>query len=630
MTFIAEFPDDDYFWFVKWIDEPRYDATTPSLSVKVSVLIQRTNARSQDELDHITPHALHHEVLGLPFEAEAPVTLIVRISVGTMPLFGLGAVFHRREYTGQLPTSSCRLSLPGAEAAGTSMLLSQVLPSPASWTSNRPYHLLNRSEYAGILPRFDGSHVFVLSHGSTDYIFPRTEIFRRFYAPHTEMAHALTAGQWSDTKRDVILLGHDYAGLRTENLGHEWRLLLQTRVPDQYARWLAILHFDRFANACANKIYFMAALERDDEERKPWHFHALFPFRALETPLRLSVRGWHLALTPARPGQTNRQKFLVTSINGSNLPDPYPPIWFERYNSNLRSDLTEVEQADRQYGPPAPPPPQAADNDMVIDGAHDATTWKQPVFCLADTFAWIDAQPLAKLKKLTHRTFPAAVPLPHDGSPAEASTGISTNGADTLPKADIQTLVRGDPSSNFIHLEKAMAQLHGDGHLAFRVLEPPPSRARLIRGTLTCWSLPDWQLPQVGRRSLAWVMIRRKKKDEAQEEPPYPRAALVFAITHAGRTGYWVEVDAGHAKSACLSTVLYDVAGDPRGVIGNVMTCIAEAKGDNLSKVIPPMMRERGLGNAVCSKHSYDTVNGAKVLSDSWVRRFLRHYRLCG
>ncbi len=338
MPIIEEFPKDDAYRLVKWVDK----FTLPHLttrSTSVTVRLQRVPFQRHSDLNRLTRESA---VALLPLDrtdaGQAQYTSVA-VHAGLLPHLAIGRVYQGQRLVGELPTRQATLTLVDAELSCHEIKIGEELPAPAGWTY--PYKQLLSREFGGIQTEFGASRCLVFVDASgIEYVIPRALIFQRFYAIQRELANAFTSGPWAQTRHRIVYEGQLKSGLETriDPATGAWHVILQTHVDNDFARLAALLYFDDYAAAQAESIYTGMLSDRRANVHSPWFASAQIPFRAEAKPLRLH-QGFHAV--PPRLGRregggkpvVHKQSFLVTSILGSSWPSYTPLIKAGRLNS---------------------------------------------------------------------------------------------------------------------------------------------------------------------------------------------------------------------------------------------------------------------------------------------------------
>lgn len=629
MSNYKEFPDDDGFWLVKWIDQFRIPyGRTRSADVRVQLLqIPLKDAASISALSPMKVQAL----LNLkPFKDDGTeggglheinreavknniAMKIPSVFVGSIPDLQIGQVFHRKARVGVLPTARRVIALAKAEDSCHEIALGELLTEkPAGWTTN--YRILNPSEYTDIQSLFEKSRCLVYSTDDIDYVIPRTVIFKTFYAQSTYIANAITSGPWHEVSKQLVYDGGLESGLKTgvEETTGQWNVILQPKVQEDYAFLMALFHFDPYANYCITAIHTEALKERNGRMTAPWFASASIPFKATDKPLRMVVHGYLLK----RPNM-GRQRFLVTTISECSRPDGIPEIGWEKFNSGASSDNpSEHIEKDpyRRRGAEKPAP----SNHTVTTG-EDANPQRGAVFALGDSFQWSNPPKLTKLKKLSHKQYPEAKPLPPLDKTDEGSTGFDTSSRHGLTTTNEKMLIR-DPVKRFTHLMTVMQSLKASGFInQFYPVQPIHDSLRATRGGIVCWNFLNDEARRTGKwPTKGWELLSRGKPGTT-ETLAVPRSTLILAIQRPGFFGFWIEIECRATDGGFTSPLITGISYADRSQLPYILESIANAKGSNLAQAI---RNDHEDINVDTFRHQFKSnVNGH--LDEAAVKRFL-------
>lgn len=636
---IAQFPDDDALWLVKWIDQFRSPHGS-TRTASVSVLLQKLPLSRANQLNRLTRKEVadalrlvdaSEQVGQLDAEFLEPYP---RIHVGTLPHVAIGRVFQRQECVGELPSRIVPVELPLAEDSCREVRIDEDIQAPSGWNPTYPYHLLHAREYKGIQKEFGRSRclVFIDQASGIEFVIPRTTIFKRFYAAHTEIALAFTSGNWSSTRARLIYEEELENGLLTQIDPHtgDWHIILTTHVPFGFEKLLAILRFDSFGFQCAESIYATALKDRGMQPTNPWYASARLPFHAEEKPLRLCLKGFDLhpryGRRPRGEGPVELKKsFLVTSIVECSWPSYIPTIRHERYNSGEGSDEPEEVHGDRPYREKSRR--THVGTNASIGSDDDSSAGRDGYFFVDDDFAWTDAPDPIKLVKESSKHYVSnsereALP-PTDAS----STGEPNSKAGSPSKMQIRSLVR-DPVNRFKYLLQALEEIKARKEPEieeFWVVQPPNPSQIAHRGGVICWNFLDsasrttCKWPRTG-----WRMLERARRSESESSCGIPRCALVIGLTRKGRTGYWVEIECRPTEQGYLSPFLMLDYADEQEALDHVIEAIASVSGQGLRPVVASTVAALRAGKAACYLHRYVSADDATWNTDSIVRFFQR------
>lgn len=557
MPIIEEFPKDDAYRLVKWVDK----FTIPHLttrSTSVTVRLQRLPFQRHSDLNRLTREGA---AALLPLDrtdaGQAQYTSVA-VHAGLLPHLVIGRVYQGQRLVGELPTRQATLTLADAELSCHEIRIGEELPAPAGWTY--PYKQLLSREFGGIQTEFGASRCLVFVDASgIEYVIPRALIFQRFYAIQRELANAFTSGPWAQTKHRIVYEGQLKSGLETriDPATGAWHVILQTHVDNDFARLAALLYFDDYAVARAESIYTGLLSDRRGNVHAPWFASAQIPFRAEAKPLRLQVKGFMLRPRLGRregggKPVVHKQSFLVTSILGSSWPSYTPPIKAGRLNSGDKGKEQLPSQGDRPYANHLHARP--AGSELVTTSATDASAAQGDAVTLEDTFSWLDGEEPEKLTKDRSQLYSDSDLRPAPPPPDAASGGERTHQGGNAAPAHHKVLVR-DPVNRFRYLLDAFELLHSAGDLQrYNVFQPAISSQLAQCGGLSCWNFLDDMARRTGRwPSAGWRMLERARGVGIERTPGKPRCVLVVRIEVGTQLGYWFEIETRTTEGGVLS-----------------------------------------------------------------------------
>ena len=630
MPIIEEFPADDAYRVVKWVDK----FTLPHLttrSTSVTVRLQRLPLRNHSELNRLTRESA---VALLPLDPSDPGQdqyTSVALHAGLLPHLAVGRVYQGQRLVGELPTRHATISLPDAEQSCREFRIDDELEAPAGW--NYSYKLILAREFGGIQSEFSASRCLVFTdERGVEYVIPRTVIFQRFYAIQRELANAFTSGPWATTKTKIVYEGELKSGLKTkiDPISGAWHVILQTHVDNDFARLAALLYFDDYARSCAESIYAGMLSDRRGSTHSPWFASAKLPFRAEAKPLRLEVKGFML---PPRLGRTgsdgkrviHRQTFLVTSILGSTWPSYPPPIKAGRLNSGDKGREQIPAEGDRPYG--ARPRGGPAGSDLVTTSGVDALAKEGDAIILEDTFSWLDGEEPEKLTKDTSQLYSEGdIRPPKAPPPTTASGGERTHQGGNAAPAHHKVLVR-DPVNRFRYLLDAFDSLQRTGEVRQHSVFQPVVPSQIAQcGGLFCWNFLDETARRTGRwPGAGWRMLERARGVGSDRTVGKPRSVLVVRVAFDDRVGYWFEIETRPSEGGVLSPFIVDLKTDEQEAVQHIVESIARADGRNLRQAMTAAVQEIGSGFSHCYKHCYRADHNSQLDSNS-LRRFLTKF----
>lgn len=626
MPQFEQFPDDDHYWLIKWIDGFRLPHLGTS-SASVSVLLQKIpeqfhgtfRSASAAESAAILGKRSDELVEGEQFCQPQP-----RVHAGSLPALSIGAVYHRKTLVGRLPSSSLTLSLSDVEESCVEVKLNEELEPPEKWTKGH-YKVLNRFEFIGPSYQFPYSRCLLLRLGNYDVVIPRTVILKSFYMASTAMALALSNGPWEKTLDTLINLKPMESGLKTEVADNgDWHIILQTKITHEYARHLAILFFDEHARACANSLYAELLIERAKARDGAWHASAKIPFRPDGRPLKLQTSGYWLPRRGSVSKPIGRRKFLVTQILGSTVPSYIPTIKYELSNSGMRSGIkvTEVDKPGPYSG--TRPTVEREDDELIIDSSLDAHAASVITVFPGDEMMWLDTQSLEKIEKDSSKTYQSQLAMKSaEVDTSHTSTGNTDFKNDSLSQARAEMLVR-EPDKRFDYLLDAFEKLQKHGVFDdFFIMEPEHLWQKVRRGNLVCWKFLDFKARITGARPrLGWVTVNAANTHSVVGPKRSRRCALVVGITRGRQRGYWIEIESKDSESGFLSPFIYDLTADPHAAIKQSLNVIAQHRGIGLRTVLLRNCVEHALGDVKCYRHAYASKTSSALNTNSLIRFF--------
>jgi hypothetical protein len=504
---------------------------------------------------------------------------------------------------------------------GEEVGLSDRIDSPPGWKPELPYKILNAYEYYGVPYKMPRSRCLVINRLDTTFVIPRTTIFKRFYAVHTEMAKAFCGGPWTQRLHDAICLNDLDSGLKTEiDSTGQWNVILQTLLQDAFAPILALFYFDPFARACAESIYARSLQDRRGSTNAPWYASAQIPFKATDEMLRLDVRRFYLRSWKHKDDkkrEIEKQKFLVTEIVGCGWPNYTPTIGHERFNSGA----TGLEQVKTPGPAPYSNTTEAVPGtpDTVVDGEHDANSGTSATHMSSSELYWFNRPKTVKLKKTSSMRYDERAPLPPLLNGDVVSTGDHNYQEDAKAKAEAAVRVRL-PEKRFEHIFEVFEKLLEQGFIsAFRPIRPHVRGLIVRRGSLDCWSFIDEESRRNGwRPKRGWRLAEYSSENIGA---CLYRTALILSVTMNERTRYWIEIECRKTEGGFRSPLLSNVEGPPHDLLAGALNVIATAKGINME---PALNGALGPYNIFvdCYKHWYEPKESSKLYLES-VERFL-------
>lgn len=592
-----EFPVDDRFWAVKYIDQfTQAHARTRTAAVRV--MLQCLPIGTPAALAGMTAKAAI-SLLGKRDLDPKPEFDFVSILVGALPGIRIGDVYRNGEKVGELPSALRTLDLAPGQTDAIDARGGDAIEPPPGWGA-MPYRVLRASEYSGIFDHslqgvsFSKSRMAYFrqtrNDGGTDtFVVPRMTIFKAFYANHSVLANMFCAGPFEHQVQQAISFTRTLGGAQTgvADDGKRWDIVLQTLIQDEYAGVLAVLLFDSYGRTRANSIHTKALQERHHDQRAAWYASAEIPLQAIHEKLQLRVkclqlRSWRNPVTNG----PNHHKFLVTEIFGSSWPSHYPTIARTRTNAGEGSAMPEPVAL------PAPfrgtLPSKQGNEDTLVRSDLDAHTSSSTTVISGCQWEWIDDGPsYQKLHKEYSQRYEGGMPgIDTDGT--QVSPGAHTSGKDALPKAEIKTLVR-TPNERFGHMHQAFHTLV-DKNVIIGLASVPAARVgqRAERGGFQCWSFIDDESlrrklgPPGGFRTVYDIPRNRRSA--------HWRTALILRFDYREQMHHWIEIECNHSSSFRSLLLTFDHGHDANYTIETALNAIADVKGIGIEEAVRSMV----------------------------------------
>jgi len=624
MPAITGFPPDNNLWLVKWIDKIRL-AHLSTKSASVSVLLQKLNILDPKLLPSLKGKQLQ-EILNPQSEQNYQS---VRVLVGVLPEIDIGAVFQSSRRVAQLPSTNVDLKIPLAELSCESRGVLDLEDCPHNeWPPEMPYRVLNKFEYHIDKKECYGSSCLIFKTSTTDYIIPRSVIFKTFYAQNVKFARAFTNGDWPSQCETLICMKELESGLKTEidSATGDWNIVLQLKVPPELAPLIGIFIFDEYGKKCASSIYSSMFKARHNNGGNAWFIDARIPFQTSpEKPLKMSVQGFALKRYTFAKDDTP-SKFLVTKIVGSSLPE-LPQI-NRAYVVNGQQGVERVKVDE-----PAPFANQAATKPAnahtTIDNNSDSNETFGTTEIFTSSFTWINPPVVKQMQKSSSKSYNKPIKSADidDKNSNQVSAGNNTYSNTAKPEANIKTLIR-NPDKRFENLMTVLRDLKNQNKIFGHSIVGPLEKTQSIEiGGIPCWNFLDEESRLTGE----WPKKGWRMKKHAEKMPDggikfgQPRAALVAKIEYTENDyGYWIEIE---QKSASYrSPYLTNVTCDAYELIQHSVEVIARTEAKNLVNDLtagaeefettsPPFIK--------AYKHGY-VKNTAGDLSQTSVLNFLK------
>lgn len=629
MPVFEELPNDDAFRVLKWFDR----FALPHLgtrSASVEVLFQRLAQRTITEIDRLNKSDVRR-IMGRNLEAHgddiAGTYDSRRLFAGYVPHLRIGNVYKGRRYVGQLPASRRHIDLPPEHTLVHATIGGRLAP-PAGWDDKLPYRPMTAKQYAVPFDQFQRSKClyFLDPASSTEYIIPRTVIFRTFYASHTLLANAFTSGPWTETAHSLISESDFRSGLKTQvdPVTGSWDVVLTPHVPQEgLAHMLALFWFDPFARQCADRIYTSMLQDSDHGPDHIWFASAEIPLGSDVSSLALDVRG--LELLPRMPhfrvgSEVPQHTFLVTSITSFPWPKRAPAVRWEKTNSGAKGEERTTD--------PRPQPYVGAQSskhvgiDVTMTSSADASTNATELDATEDRVSIIGAPPLEKITKQSSIRYQGSQSSTRDeADTAIASAGNPSHGVEAQQPVRHNTIVR-DTIMSFSGLLNAMAELTAqrDSPLAGYVVVQPEVSSQLAKTAgESCWNFLSAKQRQSGRwPRIGWRMVRVRGQRT-------PRTALVLRMALHGAEGYWIEIEPRSSGEGMRSPLLLGLFGDVQDILRKALETIVLQNGHWLQEPLEQVVAANGGGKVFCFRHRYSVQDGKVSWSVNALKEFLVH-----
>lgn len=628
MPVIEELSDDDELYVIKWFDRFRLPhAGTRSASVEV--LFQRLSFRNARELNRWHEAAVQ-AIVGKQDDASTSGTANAYRSIlllaGYIPHLRIGSVYRAGEYVGQLPGSRRHIDLPH-ESQLTSATIGDRLAAPAGWGKNWAYRPMTAKQYELPFALFSRSKClyFLDRASSTEYVIPRTVIFRTFYASHSLLANAFTSGPWAQTAENLISESSFRSGLKTQAdpVAETWDLVLTPTVPeDDLAHILALLWFESYARKCADNIYSAMLQDSGDNVDHVWFASAEIPFRPEVSKLALDVRGFNLLPRTSHfaPGsEVPRHTFLVTSITSFPWPAYALPVRWEKTNSGAQGGTKTNDPGPRPYSGVQRSEP--AGGEIRLTSSADGSPRYPRLEAAEDRISIVGAPPLEKMLKQSSIHYEGGGrPAQEDEGGPKASSGNPSHGVDAQQQIHHSAVVRSAISS-FAGLLDAVGSLALEEdplQVSYSIIQPEVPSTVTLAISEPCWDfLSDQErLPGCFPR-FGWKVVREHKQR-------VPRVALILRIALQDQDGYWIEIEPRTSSDAMCSPFLVGVTGDTQETLRAALAVIAEQCGHHLQLPLEDALDVTGSGGLVrCFRHRYTVKDGSATWNVRALKAFL-------
>lgn len=518
---IQEFPQDGRLWWVRWVDRYRplnRGTATPGVEVLLSPLdlslaeLGRANIR---------------EIVDPKREQGSSVQAPIPVFTGFIPRLPIGTVFLDGVEVASLPFKKAKFNLKNFTISVCN-ISDQLDTKPGWWAENSPYRVINRGEfYLAMFPHAWKSQAVVIRSEEVTIVLPCHEVFRAIYAPHSEIAQALTMGPWDLTK-DKVINPHETLQRSDGN----WQVTLRRRIPDHFSNLVANLCLSASGKAAANSIY--TGLLRSDG---PGYMKAAIPFE-LEN-LRLTVRGISCAGNP--------DKFLAFQLMAMDFPD-LPAIAPLRDNSGEKGRTQTRVPKDRPYSARVATP--NSDEDGIVDANSEEDPHANSVVTtfVLPSVQWGNQPQQIKELKAESYIYEGSRCGSDPGELNGVSPGTAWNGDTDLGSGAYSAeQTPRDQSERMEEVITMFERLLSSGRIRDWEAVPHP------RPLLHANGVPLWHLPRYAKdikRALAFAYLHRSS--------PQRRGALVCKLQIQSHTIYWLEIEL-RAEESGRRALIYSV-----------------------------------------------------------------------
>ena len=605
-----DFPADEALWLLKWIDGvlPGHGA---SRSPSIGLALQRLSLNPV-ALARLTRQDVP-TIVGATHD-QPPEYAERRVLVGALPGLEIGQVFQNGTYIGELPSTleSCALRAGEAGLEEVSVDTSRTR-LPPGWSPQYRYTVLQSREYALPGSAATSRCLVIAREPDVEIVLPRSVVFKRFFAAHTHLANAVLRGPFSRTLQDVICTTLTESGLITavDAATGQWNVILQRAIPNEFAPLMALLYFDAYARASADRIYTQALQDRSSADRRTKALggtvlRARLPFDPKLGASSLRLKGVWLN-DRWRGSERVKRTFLATSIVAADFPANLPDIGYERANSGGKGESV------RHSTEPAPyrsPEPEAADPNVPLDHRHDPTVQRGRYFEATDEFSWSRLPRLVKLEKRSSTRYDDAGRVGPSADPSStASTGLAHHGSQA-PAALHQHSLHRPQCHRFEGLLRAVDHLVTQRVIdRVDILTPLDPAQRADRGGRPAWSFLDARSRRNNRwPSSGWRLLSR---DALVNRRRAPRCALVLRLGSGPHSITWIEIEGRSSGDTYYSPILFARPDPTHATIEAVIEAIAQNEGTHLQDVLAPLLRSLDAGLVRCYRHRVQDNDGA-------------------
>ena len=568
MDRIKDFPQDGQLWWIRWVDDVRAPSGrtgSPGIFVLLS-LLKDGNLNRLPRIDEESRRAEHGSKISYAL-------------VGSTPGLAIGTVFRDGVRVGRLEAEETGL-MTFDKAGSQSRIMPASAPSASAfplWPKARPgYHLVPKLPYG--IPGFHNGNCLVIHDATQAVVIPCFEVFRSFYAPHGDIALALTRGPWELEWKNVA--NPDDTRVLPDG---SWQIGLRRRIRNQHAPLLANLIHGLVGHEAASEIFGSLLHSKQTPAQ-------VLPFshgqggeiekppreRLTSSPLRARIPfEWEKLALKARCVCWNKSPdcyfaFEITEIAWPDAPFVAGRIDYDRDNSGrtgrgqaassqARPFLQVVSELNLDEGQPVP----------VTTDEDPRPEPTSVVFPVAGP-TWLNVPPLRPVLKPLSFTYENIQRLTRPEPAVQASAGSQGSAQSDSIRAQYVSTERSPLPHCFGQVLVALAQLEQDGEIAGWSIACPPCDCVEYRGGIPAW-------PVSGKKERkAWCWIDKPKKRR--------RAALVCEIHLDGTTLLWLDLEMRSSERGFCALLWHPPNRNWDAAIGGLLRIAVQERGVWLSR----------------------------------------------
>ena len=591
MDRIKDFPQDGQLWWVRWVDDVR----TPfgrTASPGIFVLLSHLAGCDLDRLPW-----LHDESRRTDRAFRTGFAL-----TGSTPGLAIGTVFRDGVRVGALKAEDIPLEFDSTRSeANIKRAVEKSTTAFPIWRNVAlPYHLIPRARYG--LPGFSRGYCLVIRDANQAMVIPCFEVFRSFYAPHGDIALALTRGLWASEWKTVA--NPDDTRVLPDGA---WQIGLRRRIENEHAPLLANLILNPVGREAADEIFGSLLRNRQTpaqsqlpgEDEEPVH-----PFRGTETSFPLRARlpfEWDRLAIRARCIQWRRNPnyyfaFEITEITWPDAPHVAHRIDYDRDNSGragrdqaaskqARPFLHVVSELNLSEGEPVP---VTADEDPRPEPTSVHFPVRGPT--------WLNVPPLRPVLKPLSFTYEDIKRLMKEPA-VQASAGSAGDASSDAIRAQYVSVAASPLPGCFGQVVDALNRLQRTGGIAGWSIVCPPRDGIQYRGGILGWPVSD----DTDKRGWCWIDKAAKRR----------RGALVCEVHLDGTTLLWLDLETRSPGEAFCALFWHLSDQDGTDAIGKLLRVAVKKQG-----VWPDagaLVEAAGIASVRKWKHFHDKENRSRL-----------------